>query len=62
MVTDDRETTEHDLIGVSDEGFGYQAWCSCGWRTGPKEGSWEAGAVWRTHLEARLGEQQHSLA
>lgn len=61
-MTEDNGTPEHDLVGVSDEGFGYQAWCSCGWRTGPKEGSWEAGAVWEAHSVARLVEHQHSAA
>lgn len=59
-MDDDSGTSGHDLIGVSDDGFGYQAWCSCGWRTGPKEGAWEADAVWHAHAEVRQRAQQPS--
>ena len=40
----------HDLIGVADGGMGEQAFCSCGWRTAPKESSWEASTTWHTHM------------
>lgn len=46
--------THHDLIGVADAGFGEQAYCSCGWRTAPKESSWEASTVWHAHMTSAL--------
>jgi hypothetical protein len=45
-MEDNELEVDHDLIGVSDSGFGYQAFCSCGWRTSPKDSSWDASVVW----------------
>lgn len=52
-MDENRVAVEHDLIGVADAGFGDQAFCSCGWRTSPKETSWEARTVWHAHMVRR---------
>lgn len=54
---DDAVAVAHDLVGVADAGFGDQAYCSCGWRTAPKENSWEASVRWRTHMTSRFSPQ-----
>jgi len=41
--------SDHELLGIPDRGFGPQAYCSCGWRTSPKESEWQAEATWHTH-------------
>lgn len=45
---------EHDLLGLADAGFGEQAFCSCGWRTAPKDSGWEASVVWHEHMASYL--------
>lgn len=45
---------EHDLVGVADGGFGSQAYCSCGWRTAPKDCGWDASVLWHAHVTARV--------
>ena len=50
---DESVAVEHDLVGVADGGFGNQAYCSCGWRTAPKDSGWDASALWHAHMTAR---------
>ena len=48
-----RSGADHQLVGVPDGGFGHQAYCSCGWRTSPKDTISQAAATWQTHRLTR---------
>lgn len=61
MARVDHLAAEHELIGTADGGFGPQAYCSCGWRTSPKERAREAETRWHAHVFARTAGAPRTL-
>ena len=61
MARVDHLAAHHEHIGTADAGFGPQAYCSCGWRTSPKESAWQAEATWHAHMFARTAAEGPAL-